>query len=272
MQHFQNFAAGTFACGYNAVGRRNSWLDADPTLTDCPRCKLTDAWRTAWQKRTKTAEEIREDRFLAAKDKSRSIPDSWFVALVDGKVRMGLRTYEALVDAAAAPKPAAPDDRSSPTPRLIHHYRPGWFNAACKKKIADVQAIDSDWAKVTCPDCLSYYRPEDDPLAPKVEREDGPDYALADEAPDDRSSADVSINPHDHGEPLFQHDCGDCIFLTRFKGQDLYFHPGRHSDRSTTVIARRSGQGPDYVSGLAAAEQDPNLAVAYVIAHRRGLL
>jgi hypothetical protein len=263
MQHFQPYAADTFACGADAVGRRNSALDADPNITTCLQCKNTDTWRAAWENRTKTAQEIRTDRFLAARDKTKPIPYSQYVALVDGKVRMGLTTYEALAAA------ATPDDQSSPAKPVTHHYDPGYYATACGKQTRDVKRIDSRWGMTTCPDCLSYYRPENDPLAPKVEREDGPDYALADQAPDDRSSAGNRHAP----APRFKHDCNTCIYLgSETVGghlHDLYFHP---DTSHPSVIARESSEPGDYRSGLSFVDRDGALALAYIRAQRRGLL
>jgi hypothetical protein len=49
MQHFTTWSASsTFVCGADAVGRRNSRLDVDPSLTDCAACKRTEAWTEAY--------------------------------------------------------------------------------------------------------------------------------------------------------------------------------------------------------------------------------
>jgi hypothetical protein len=308
----------------------------------------------------KSAHEIRIDRFLAARQKAVGIPDSQYVALVEGKVRMGLSTYEALVNAATkpdmtgeeyntvmealmdragsaprgmsaplfaiansikdkfgkhAPQRQAGDDRSS-VPRdpkaetdalygkagpVVHHYNPASDGITCGVPTEEAY-VNRYWQYVTCPDCLSYYRPEDDPnlgatpvhyrpaggnltacsillgttptvtsdqwrrvTCLKCRRSELAQVTVEKSKADDRSSG---TNPHNNGVPMFVHDCTECIFLTRYKGQDLYFHGGEFP----TVIARRSGQGYDYTSGLAAAEHDGNLAMAYTIAHRRGLL
>jgi hypothetical protein len=211
-----------------------------------------------------------------------------------------------------APQRRAGDDRSS-VPRdpkaetdalygkagqVVHHYNPDTNGITCGVSNEDAY-VNRYWEYVTCPDCVSYYRPEDDPVIPVHYRPIGADVTACStmfgitpivtsdqwrrvtcpecrrselaqvtvegRRTDDRSSV---TNPHDNGVPLFVHDCTECIFLTRYKGQDLYFHGGE----SPTVIARRSGQGEDYTSGLAAAEHDGNLAMAYTLAHRRGLL
>lgn len=48
--------------------------------------------------------------------------------------------------------------------------------------------------------------------------------------------------------PVYAHDCDDCVFLGHYEGHDLYFCP-KEADEGT-VIARWSGDGPDYASGL----------------------
>jgi hypothetical protein len=108
MQHFQPHPASTFVCGADAVGRRNSRLDPDPTATTCDKCRNTPQWR--WnadgERGNDAAKEAREkqiDRFAAARALTSGIPDSQYVAFVEGKVRMGLSTYEALAKAAAKP-------------------------------------------------------------------------------------------------------------------------------------------------------------------------
>jgi hypothetical protein len=47
-------------------------------------------------------------------------------------------------------------------------------------------------------------------------------------------------------EPLYIHDCDECVFLGTFEGNDLY----RCGMPVETVIARRSSSGPDYSSGI----------------------
>jgi hypothetical protein len=75
-------------------------------------------------------------------------------------------------------------------------------------------------------------------------------------------------------QPRFEHDCEKCVFLGRLglpEGYyDLYFcEQGRDFP---TVIARFGDDGPDYNSGLAAADQDPALRVAKRLAEEKGLL
>ena len=49
--------------------------------------------------------------------------------------------------------------------------------------------------------------------------------------------------------PVFAHDCSDCVFLGHYQEHDLYFCP-KDSVDGGTVIARWSGIGSDYASGL----------------------
>jgi hypothetical protein len=49
MQHFTTWSASsTFVCGADAVGRRNSRNDVNPTLTECYACKNTEVWTEAY--------------------------------------------------------------------------------------------------------------------------------------------------------------------------------------------------------------------------------
>lgn len=74
--------------------------------------------------------------------------------------------------------------------------------------------------------------------------------------------------------PLFEHDCGTCVFLGTFDHNDLYYCSGANGFR--TVIARYDDAGPGYVSGRHLAEQftletadtlfERTLRVAYLIA------
>lgn len=57
MQHYigpKGFAVtnSTFVCGADAVGRRNTRLDTDPTVTTCAACKRTTWWWEAYQAAT----------------------------------------------------------------------------------------------------------------------------------------------------------------------------------------------------------------------------
>lgn len=65
----------------------------------------------------------------------------------------------------------------------------------------------------------------------------------------------------------YQHDCDDCVFLGHFQGSDLYFHPS-----VPTLVARRSSEEPDYVSGLYLVGVYPELGVALGLAVDRKLL
>jgi hypothetical protein len=76
--------------------------------------------------------------------------------------------------------------------------------------------------------------------------------------------------------PRFTHDCETCIFLGRFDdgkdGQqaDLYFHDS--SPGGKTVIARYSGEGSNYVSGLPLVGKVEVLTEAFRRAEERGLV
>lgn len=217
--------------------------------------------------------DLAQERFFKARDLSRPISDSQYVAWVDGRVRMALTTYEKLVNAAVdgsnkAEEPAPPVKVSGTGTMFLmtkHWSRNGSLTEpACREGnpmgIGWLGATDP--SDVTCPACLDVIRNIGIPV-------DRSTPELSDTTRDAiERNLRRATSKHDNGEPLFVHDCDECIFLTRFKGQDLYFHPGQMS----TVIARRSGQAEDYTSGLAAAEHDSNLAMAYTLAHRRGLL
>ena len=78
--------------------------------------------------------------------------------------------------------------------------------------------------------------------------------------------------------PQFEHDCDHCIFLGRYDGQDLYFHPQRSQIQGDTVISRYGVDG-DYSSGLMFGKEkklgDPgiqHLRVAYLLARDLGLV
>lgn len=66
----------------------------------------------------------------------------------------------------------------------------------------------------------------------------------------------------------FKHDCDHCIALGEFGDFDLYIHP----EQPITVIARRSDEGSDYVSGMELTEFYPELAEAKRRAIDAGLL
>jgi hypothetical protein len=76
----------------------------------------------------------------------------------------------------------------------------------------------------------------------------------------------------DYGEPLYNHDCEACVYLGHKQGQDLYYCDQGGGPNMSTVIARRSDRGEDYISGLVAARQEELLALAVVRAFRKGLL
>ncbi len=88
-------------------------------------------------------------------------------------------------------------------------------------------------------------------------------------------------------KPFFDHDCDRCVFLGRVTKErpesfhhdilalkwqlfDLYFC--KQEVGGPTVIARYGNKGPDYLSGLVAAEHEPLLVVAKMYAQEKGLL
>ena len=68
-------------------------------------------------------------------------------------------------------------------------------------------------------------------------------------------------------EKQFEHDCDNCVFLGNALGADLYVCVG---SMITSVIARYGNDGPDYISGVATAEMDTRLAVAFTLAVKKG--
>lgn len=82
---------------------------------------------------------------------------------------------------------------------------------------------------------------------------------------------------------LYPHDCDQCFFLgnTIYEGRtyDLYLHDSNNpdSENHTTLLARESGEGGDYISGVIFSlihlfRGDPKhpLAVALERCHNRG--
>ena len=70
--------------------------------------------------------------------------------------------------------------------------------------------------------------------------------------------------------PQHTHDCAVCVNLGRFGNFDLYFCD--EGNPVPTVLARFGNEGPDYYSGLPAAEAIPALAEARRRASEAGLL
>ena len=68
----------------------------------------------------------------------------------------------------------------------------------------------------------------------------------------------------------YKHDCDKCKPLGEYGEADLYFCD--QGGLGITVIARYSGNGPDYVSGLSAAPHIKDLAEAKKRAVAEGLL
>lgn len=76
----------------------------------------------------------------------------------------------------------------------------------------------------------------------------------------------------DYGTPNYMHDCDACVFLGEADDYDLYWCSQGGGTNISTVIARFSSNGPDYISGLAHARGNEKLALAVVRAFRKGLL
>lgn len=73
-------------------------------------------------------------------------------------------------------------------------------------------------------------------------------------------------------EKRFEHDCAECVYLgTVLAGgrmADLYFHAN-----PPTVIARRSSDGWDYISGMICSYgREAELTLARLLAEQAGLL
>ena len=68
----------------------------------------------------------------------------------------------------------------------------------------------------------------------------------------------------------YKHDCDNCKSLGEYGEADLYFCD--QGDLGMTLIARYSGYGPDYVSGLSLAPYSKDLAEAKKRAVAAGLL
>jgi hypothetical protein len=67
--------------------------------------------------------------------------------------------------------------------------------------------------------------------------------------------------------PRYEHDCHHCVFLGRFEEWDLWAHPVVPK----TIIARRSSDPADYVSGLQLRNELPALAECYRRASEAGM-
>jgi hypothetical protein len=85
-------------------------------------------------------------------------------------------------------------------------------------------------------------------------------------------SAGAAVHDKRKSPAAWEHDCETCVYLDTVEGEkvhDLYFHPDPHRP---TVIARYGSRGEDYYSGLAFASHDPLLALALILALKRGLI
>ena len=67
-------------------------------------------------------------------------------------------------------------------------------------------------------------------------------------------------------KPKYTHDCDACTFLGHWRGSDLEGNPVLDYDLyrcgTSTVIARYSSDGPDYISGLCFADSNSALGEA----------
>lgn len=48
-------------------------------------------------------------------------------------------------------------------------------------------------------------------------------------------------------DPVFEHDCDQCLFIGHYRGHDLYRCP--QGGTVVTIVARYGNEGPDYTSG-----------------------
>lgn len=136
---------------------------------------------------------------------------------------------------------------------MIHHITsPGADATACRRRLANrldpmpmEDSFTVDWGKVTCPACR----------------------AAGFEDPGVGNDHDRAKSP-----AAWTHDCETCVYLDTVDGErvhDLYFHP---DGRRPTVIARYGNSGWEYHSGMPLASRDPLLALALVLALKRGLI
>jgi hypothetical protein len=70
--------------------------------------------------------------------------------------------------------------------------------------------------------------------------------------------------------PRYEHECEGCIYLGQWNKFDLYYCP--QGGRLPTVLARYGDRGEEYNSGLALAENMPQLGEARRRAIAAGLL
>jgi hypothetical protein len=84
-----------------------------------------------------------------------------------------------------------------------------------------------------------------------------------------------------NNRPRYEHDCEKCTYLGTYDGYDLYYCPhGAPGFKIPTVLARRGNDPEQYISGMAAAKQNPlhssfcmpALRVAYLIAKDLALI
>lgn len=110
--------------------------------------------------------------------------------------------------------------------------------------------IGTRYVDVTCPRCI------------KILQQEYPAVA---------GTMTVPATDHDKGRSPanFPHDCEACVYLGAVDGKDLYFCAG---SKVPTVIARYGESPEDYDSGLAFVTTEPHLAVALVLALKRGLI
>lgn len=83
-----------------------------------------------------------------------------------------------------------------------------------------------------------------------------------------RGELEVVNHPYPLEAPMWEHDCGDCIFLGTHHQHDLYYCQG-HA-RFPTLVARYGSDGPQYKSGVPLLKHDDNLWAAAVLAEVQG--
>lgn len=229
------------------------WATLDPDLVTCKRCPTTLIYSQSKNKK----------EAYVGKHETVGIPTQGSEDQVIGN---GRPTAEPLAGAMLGH-----NESFGPNDPLIHSMETrGHPIPLCN----DVPGADQsgyttmDGAAVNCRHCLQhpvFIRRNDmlvammSPSHPEGERP--PVSKFHDREPED-----------DYGTPLYNHDCEACTYLGHKQMHDLYYCDQGGGSNLSTVIARRSDRGEDYISGLNSARDNELLALAVVRAFRKGLL
>lgn len=76
-------------------------------------------------------------------------------------------------------------------------------------------------------------------------------------------------------EPIHEHDCPVCTYLTTLDGYDLYVCINEHHPHFSSCIARFDDDGPAYVSSPTCTIEKQNhsmVRIAYELARSRSLI